>query len=62
MFCQKCHNEGHLTKECKLLHTICNICQRQGHEANDCPLKELGGQYVRKDILVNVVQPKALVE
>jgi hypothetical protein len=55
VFCQKCHNEGHLTKECKLLQTICNICRRQGHEANDYPLKELEGQYVRKDILVNVV-------
>jgi hypothetical protein len=59
VFYQKCHNEGHLTKECKLLQTICNICQRQVHEANDCPLKELGEQYVKKDILVNVVQPKA---
>jgi hypothetical protein len=28
VFCQKCHNEGHLIKECKLLHIICNICWR----------------------------------
>jgi hypothetical protein len=55
VFYQKCHNEGHLTKECKLLHTICNIYRRQGHEANNCPLKELGRQYVRKDIPINVV-------
>jgi hypothetical protein len=50
-----------LTKECKLLHTIFNISRKQGHEANDYPLKELGGQYVIKDILVNVVQPKASI-
>ncbi len=62
MFCQKCHNEGHLTKKCKFLQTIYNLCQRQGHEANDCSLKGLGGQYVKKDILVNVVQPEAPFE
>jgi hypothetical protein len=44
------------------LQTICNICRTQRHEVNDCPLKELGGQNVRKDISVNVVQPKTLVE
>jgi hypothetical protein len=43
VFYQKCCNEGHLTNECKLLQTICNICQKQEHEANDYPLKELGG-------------------
>jgi hypothetical protein len=32
-----------LTKECKLLQTICSICQKQEHETNDYPLKELGG-------------------
>jgi len=26
VFYQKCHNEGHLTKQCKLLQTICGIC------------------------------------
>jgi hypothetical protein len=36
-----------MTKECKLLHTICNIYWKQGHETNECPLKELGGQYVK---------------
>jgi hypothetical protein len=59
VFCQKCYNEGHLTKECKLLHTICNIYKKQGHETNDCPLKEFGGQYVKKDISVNVIQLEA---
>jgi hypothetical protein len=29
---------------------------------NDCSLKELGGQYARKDILVNVVQLEILVK
>jgi hypothetical protein len=43
VFSQKCHNEGHLTKECKLMQTICSIYQRQGHETNDYPLNELGG-------------------
>jgi hypothetical protein len=62
IFCQKCHNEGQLTKECKLLHKICNLCKREGHEVNDFPLKELGGQYARKDILVNVVQLEILVK
>jgi hypothetical protein len=28
VLCQKCHNEGHLTKECKLPQTICNICRK----------------------------------
>jgi hypothetical protein len=40
-FCQKCHNEGHLTKECKLMQTICNIYKKERHETNDYPLKEL---------------------
>jgi hypothetical protein len=62
VFCQKCHNEGHLTKKCKLLQPICNLCQRQGHETNDCLLKALGGQYVKKDILDNVVQPEVPIE
>ncbi len=48
IFCQNCHNEGHLTKECKLRHTICSIYRRQGHEVNDCPIKELKGQYVKR--------------
>jgi hypothetical protein len=39
MLCQKCHNEGHLTKKCKLMQTICNIYRRQGHETNDYQLK-----------------------
>ncbi len=29
---------------------------------NDCPLKELGEQYARKDILVNVVQLEVLTK
>jgi hypothetical protein len=41
-FCQKCHNEGHLTKECKLMQIICNIYKKEGHETNDYPLKESG--------------------
>jgi hypothetical protein len=62
VFCQNYHNEGHLTKECKFLQTICNIYRRRGHETNDYPLKELGGQYVRKDIPINVIQPKTFVK
>ncbi len=44
------------------MQTICNIYQKRGHKTNDCQVKELGGQYVRKDIPVNIVQPEALVE
>jgi hypothetical protein len=62
MFCQKCHNEGHLTKECKLLHKICNIYRRQGHEANDYPLKDLWGEHVIKDIPFNAIQLEAPAE
>jgi hypothetical protein len=51
-----------LTKKCKLLKTICKIFGKQGHEANDCPLKELRGKYVRKNIPINVVQLEALVK
>ncbi len=61
-FCQKCHNQGHLTKECELMQTICNIYKKKGHETNDYPLKELRRQYVKMHILVNVVQLETLVE
>jgi hypothetical protein len=53
--CQKCHNEGHLTKEHKLLQKNYNLCLKEGHEVNDYPLKELGKQYARKDIPINVI-------
>jgi len=61
-FIKKCHNEGHLTKECKFLLIICSICQKQRHEVNDCPSKKLGGQYVKKDIPIHVVQLETSVE
>jgi hypothetical protein len=44
------------------LHKICNLYKREGHEVNDCPLKKLGGQYARKDILINVGQLEILVK
>jgi hypothetical protein len=27
VYCQNCYNEGHLTKECKLLNKFCQICK-----------------------------------
>ncbi len=41
VYCQNCYNEGHLTKECKLLNKFCQICKQNDHNINRCPNKAM---------------------
>jgi hypothetical protein len=34
VYCQNCFNEGHFTKEWKLLMKICRICKANDHNIN----------------------------
>jgi hypothetical protein len=40
VYCQNCFNEGHFTKECKLLLKFCQMCKASDHNTNHCPSKQ----------------------
>ncbi len=60
VYYQNCYNEGHFTKECKLLIKFCQICKSDNHNINQRPNKLVGGRCpTRKIVLVHVVQVEA---
>jgi hypothetical protein len=61
VYCQNYFNEGHFTKECKLLMKFYRICRASDHNTNQCPSKVVSGSCPsRENIPVHVVQIKML--
>jgi hypothetical protein len=57
VYYQNCYNEGHLTKECKLLNKFCQICKQNDHNIAKCPSKLVFGRCPSKEIiLMHVIQ------
>jgi len=57
VYFQNCFNEGHFTKECKLLMKLCQIYKANDHNMDQCPSKVVNGSCPsRKIIPVHVVQ------
>ncbi len=57
VYCYNCYNEGHFTKECKLLIKFCQICKNDNHNNHQCHNKSTGGRCPTKEIVsVHVVQ------
>ncbi len=57
--CQNCFNEGHFTKECKLLLKFCQMCKASDHNTNHCPIKIVSGSCPSREIIqVHVIQAK----
>jgi hypothetical protein len=62
VYCQKCYNESHFTKECKLLIKKFQICKSDNHNIDQCPNKSVGGSCPTREIVpVHVVQVETLV-
>jgi hypothetical protein len=52
-----CFNEGHFTKEYKLLMKFCQIYKAGDHNTNWCPSKVVSGSFPSKEIVpMHVVQ------
>ncbi len=59
VYCQNCFNEGHFTKECKLLMKFYQIYKASDHYTYQCPSKEMSGNCPSREIVeVNVIQAK----
>ncbi len=59
VYCQNCFNEGHFTKECKLLMKFCQICKANDHNTNKCLSKAMSGSCPSREIIpMHVVQAK----
>jgi len=43
VYCQIFFNEGHFTKECKLLMKFCQICKANDHNTNSVLVKQWVG-------------------
>jgi hypothetical protein len=57
VYYHNCYNEGHFTKECKLLIKFCQICKSDNYNANQCPNKSAVGRCpTRKIMPMNVAQ------
>jgi hypothetical protein len=57
VYCLNCYNEGHLTKECKLLNFFCQIFKQNDHNTYQCPNKVVVKRCPSKEIVpMHVVQ------
>jgi len=57
LYCQNYFNEGHFTKECKLLMKFCRICKASDHNTNRCPNKVVNGSCLSREIIpIHVIQ------
>jgi hypothetical protein len=56
-YCHNCYNEGHFTKECKLLNKFYQIHKSNEHNTNHCPSNLVNGRCPSREIiLIHVVQ------
>jgi len=44
IYCQNCYNEGHYSKECKLLQKLRHICKCNDHHSHHCPSMSRNGR------------------
>jgi hypothetical protein len=59
LYCQNCFNEGHFTKECKLLMKFYRICRASDHNTYRCPSKVVNGSFLSREIIsIHVIQTK----
>jgi hypothetical protein len=59
VYCQNCLNEGHFTKECKLLMKFYQIYKASYHYMDQSPSKAVSGNCPSRELVaVNVVQTK----
>jgi len=51
VYYQNCFNEGHFTKECKLLMKFCRICKASDHYMDKCLSKAMSGSSPSREIM-----------
>ncbi len=52
VYCQNDFNEGHFTKECKLLMKLYRIYKANDHNTNQCPSKVVSGSCPSRNIVL----------